>query len=127
MGIHVTALDSVEATRWSYMAAVLAEALQEAGISRAISADAVPVAVWASARRFFQLALSVAEGPSTGNFHASVANYRIAADALRASSDKPVGPREELERQIQAFANFRYLPTLPAAVAEILDHARPDR
>src|ERR1051325_11823553 len=106
MGIHVTALDSVEATRWSYMASVLAQALQEAGTSRTMRPGATPVAVWASARRFFELALAVAEGPSTGNFHASVANYRIAADALRASSGSDATPRAELEKQMQAFAAF---------------------
>jgi len=69
------------------------------------------VAVLVSAEKLFEMALAVNSGGRTnGDLQASVANYRIAADALRASAELPPETRADLERQMRTFATF--LPRL---------------
>jgi uncharacterized protein with GYD domain len=114
MAFFATALDTVDAKRWSYMAQVLASALEDATSSSVIVPGRIPIAVLASARRFFNLALAVrGGGPSAADVQASVANYRIAADALRASAERPPASREQLEEQLHEFAEL--LPRLGEA------------
>jgi hypothetical protein len=74
-------MDMTGPGRWAHMATSLAEVLE----SLSATSEEVPASLRQAANYFFDLVLQVAEGHVPENPSASVANYRIAADAFMAS------------------------------------------
>lgn len=100
------AMDAVGPSRWAHMAAVMAEVL-DSTIKRGTTQPAeIPIAVLGAAQLFFRLAADVLEGKAPENPQASVANYRIAANAIRASVSPPPMTPKDLEKRIRTYADF---------------------
>ena len=93
--------------RWQHMASVMSEVLDSVTQSGSIDLEGIPPAVLHAARRFFDLASAVLEGNGLPeNPQASVANYKIAADAIRASEPAVKLSRPDLERRIRDYQLF---------------------
>lgn len=100
------AMDAVGPSRWAHMASVMSDVLQAAVERGATEASQTPVAVLSAAEQFFKLAADVLEGHTPENPQASVANYRIAANAIRASMSPPPSSRQGVEERIRLYEQF---------------------
>jgi hypothetical protein len=75
-------VDVVSRSYWAYVAAAIADGL--AKILEGEAATLIPTAVYSDAREFFRLALDATGDAIPKNPSASIANYIIAAEAVRA-------------------------------------------
>ncbi len=98
---------SIGPSRWEHTASVMAEVLDSVIESGKVDPDQVPPAILDAAQGFFDLASAVLEGNGPPeNPQASVANYKIAAHAIRASEPNTKLSRTDLERRIREFQLF---------------------
>ncbi len=104
--------DAVGPSRWGYMASVMSEVLGNLLQTKRNDPEQIPIGVLNAAQLFFKLVGEVLEGEQIPeNPQASVANYKIAADTIRAS-ESPAPTTTELERRIREYGEF--LSTLRA-------------
>jgi hypothetical protein len=91
---------ATRAGRWGYVASVMVAAMERAEQRGSFDASDLPEAVRYAVRDFFALVRDALNGKTPGDPQASVTNYRIAADAARASANVTIESRAQLERQL---------------------------
>jgi len=98
-------VDVVGATYWSYMSAVMKDALDRTVRERRVKADAVPPGVLQDANEFFRLATGATSAHRPTNPPASIHAFVLAADVLRRESG-PRLPNEKLEGSLDEYSEF---------------------
>ncbi len=93
-------------SHWSYMAAVMAEALQKTTQAGRIEGSEVPSGVYSDALEFYTLALQAAGDAVPKNPPASFKAYMIAAEAARASLPTGLGTRQEIGACLGRYLGF---------------------
>ena len=103
---------------WAYMAAVMAECLQEIAQSNRIEAGQVPGGVFHDAVEFSDLALEATRSTTPDNPPASLNAYGIAADVIRMSSTELSRSRREVDQQLAQYGDFIKKMTQPRTLRD---------
>jgi hypothetical protein len=93
-------------SHWSYMAAVMAEALQKTAEAGRIEGSEVPSGVLSDALEFYTLALQAAGNAIPKNPPASFNAYMIAVEAAQASCRTVLGTREDIGHCLRQYLGF---------------------
>jgi hypothetical protein len=99
-------VDVFEPGYWSYMAAVMAEQLQETIQLRRIDPERIPKGVYRDALQFFGLVLGAVGDSAPENPPASINAYLVAADVVRGSSRPTPISRQDLKALLGKYSSF---------------------
>lgn len=100
-------LGTIGTSQWRYLAQRMEEALADLADSQAVTREALPSRLLEAARDFFANALNAHSGAGNDDPSVSIANYRLAAQALRSSIPTIAQEsREKLIKTLEDYANL---------------------
>ena len=100
----VPSIQSLGPGRWVYMARTMADGL--ARVQAGAGLRNVPPGVLRAVEQFFEHVIQALEDRRPDQPEVSIAKYRIAADAVRATASRPEGSRKDLELEIRHCAEI---------------------
>ena len=101
---QMLAFGTVGTSQWRYLAQRMEEALADLAASKAVTRQALPSRLLEAAREFFTNALNAHSGTGNDDPSVSIANYRLAAQALRSS--RPTIAQESREKLIKTLEDY---------------------
>ncbi len=102
---QTVAYQALGPSRWTHMAVVMSKSLEQVIRAREARAGDIPAAALFAAKRFFGVVQdAVREVPE--NPAASVANYALAAEAIRAAGSSPAADWPEVDDRIRSLADL---------------------
>lgn len=95
---------NIKASHWRYPALVMSESLEKIINKGTMQKEDIPRSVYMDIKEFFDMVAKAKSNAKSKNPMACIANYRIAANALRISSPALAKDRKELDKQLHEYA-----------------------
>lgn len=110
-------VDTMGTSQWRYLAQRMEEALTDLATSAFVTKKTLPPRLREAAQDFFATALNAHSGAGNDDPSVSIANYRLAAQALRSSipaiaqagREKLIGTLKDYDKLLASFAEERPL------------------
>jgi len=90
---------------WRYPSLEMETCLKKIIKKKSIKKNDIPEGIYKDLSGFFRITLGAIKKTNKENSLAQIANYRIAANAIRKSAHSPIKERSDIERNIQEYAN----------------------